>query len=422
MADPELHRLTRLRAKQRWIPLVSKSRLPSVVAKVWGNPKSRTFARLLGSDRRVQDVFLHHWKQLSFLGDFSLPIFFSSSESDLPQGLISKTKKEGEAQLGFTFERVFQSARPQIEEAVQKFAKRLEAAGGDAENPSQEAVMISLFQTMGLFAGADPMKAIFGMVKPFEDYFADEIPDIAGAIVDSMRSAGLVAGFARRQALLQNSALSLADYEGVVKELLGDDFLRPVVSIMWCSEHGKYPRSFFVVGHSSLPASAKCDLCGRELKSGTYLVPTASAMVLARRYDGAIACMMAWDLERSEIPWNANVYLKDEDDTEKDLVFARPKTRGVSIVECKTYYRDTNDRVRRENLTGLLHQLELHVEKYVARGIKVSEAILATNYPVTEELAEFVATTVKEKPSLAELRKVKVRLVGPGNLANWWVG
>ena len=419
---PALHLLTRLRGKNKTFVLVSKGRASSAVEKIRGNPKARAFADLLESKPNVQNVFLHHWKQISFLEDFSLPVFFSSAELDAPEGVLAHSTREGEAQLGFTFEQIFLSARPQIEEAVKKFAKRLEAAGADPDNPKQEAFLVSLFQTLGVFTGGDPTKAIFKMLKPFEDFFADELPDIGGLIVDSTKSAALTAGFARRQALLQNSSLSIKDYEAAIKELSADDYLRPALSMMWCSEHGKYPRSFFVAGHAALPGKATCDLCRRYLKSGTYYIPSSAAMILSRRYEGALPCLMGWDLERNEIPWNANVYLKDEDDTEKDLVFAKPRTGGVSIVECKTFYRDTNDRVKRDNLTGLLHQLEQHVGKYVARGIRVAEAVLATNYPVTDELEKFVNESVSEKSSLAELKKVRVRLIGPGRLASWWKG
>lgn len=421
MPGPDLHLLRKLHGKKKWHQLVSKSRGPSIVEKVWGNAKARTFADLLESRPDVQGVFLHHWKQLSFLEDFSLPLFFSSSEPDSPTGLLSGTASEGESQLGITFERILHSARPQLEEAIKKFAKRIEAASGGADGPSQEAVMVAMFQTMGLFAGGDPTKALFNVLRPFEDFFADEIPDIAGLILGQTKVAAIASGFARRQTILQNSSLTVEQYEAVVKELATRDFLLPVLSLMWCSEHGKYPRSLFIAGHAALPDKVSCDLCRRTMKSGTYLVPSSAAMILLRRYEGALPTLMAWDLERNEIPWNANVYLKDEDDTEKDLVFAKPRS-GISIVECKTYYSDRNDRVRRDNLTGLLHQLEQHVGKYSVRGIPVKEGILATNYPVTEELTKFIEQTITEKQALSELKKIRVRLVGHGNLRNWWKG
>jgi hypothetical protein len=421
-ASHDLHLLTRLRGRNRWFALVSKSRAPLTIEKVWGNPKARMFADLLESNNAIQGIFLHHWKQLTFLEDFSLPVFFSSAEIEQPAGMLARSASEGEAQLGFTMERIFASARPQIEEAVKKFAKRLEAQGVDPDNPNKEAFMSVLLQMMGVFSGGSPTKALFTVLKPFEDLFADELTDIGGLIVDSTKTAALSAGFARRQALLQNSELSVGEYEKGVGGLVADDYLVPALSLMWCNDHGKYPRSFYLAGHKSLPGKATCDLCRRRLKSGTYLVPSSAAMILSRRYEGALPCLMAWDLERNAIPWNANVYLKDEDDTEKDLVFARPKAGGVSIVECKTYYRDTNDRVKRDNLAGLLRQLEQHVQKYVARGIRVTEAIPATNYPVTDEMEKFVAETITEKRALNELKKVRVRLIGPGNLANWWKG
>lgn len=417
-----MHTLNRLRGKTKQYALVSKGRTPQVVEKIRGIPKARAFAELLGSRTSVQNVFMHHWKQLSFLESFSLPVFFSSTRGEPPQGMITRSTREGEAQLGYTIERIFASARPQLEEALKKFAKRLDASGADPDNPSQEAFLISMFQMLGIFAGGDPTKTMFQVLKPFEDFFADELPDIGGLIVDATKSSTLAAGFTRRQALLQNSNLSVEDYEATVTELYSDGYLRPALSIMWCSEHGQYPRSFYVAGHLAIPTRAKCDLCRRNLKSGTYYVPSSTAMILARRYEGAMLPLMAWNLESSEIPWNANVYLQDEEDTEKDLVYRKPRASGVSIVECKTYYRDTNDRVRRDNLSGLLHQLEQHVGKYTARGIAVEEAILATNYPVTEELEGFVKHTVAQKPLLAELKRVHVRLVGPGKLANWWKG
>jgi|SRR5580658_1264196 hypothetical protein len=136
--------------------------------------------------------------------------------------------------------------------------------------------------------------------------------------------------------------------------------------------------------------------------------------------EGALSSLMAWDLERNEIPWNSHVYLDGEDDTEKDLIFKLKGTGGVCIVECKSYYRDTNDRVRHDNLSGLLRQLDQHVGKYRARGIPVAEAILATNYPVTPETETFVAETISDGSGFQGLRATGVRLVGPGKLRSWW--
>jgi hypothetical protein len=273
---------------------------------------------------------------------------------------------------------------------------------------------------MGFLSGTDPKKAIFNMIRPFEDYFADELPDIIALLLNAAANSVLSAGFQRRNSLLQNSTLSLKDYESVIRQLSEQGYLSPILSIVWCGRHGKYPRTYLITGYPNSPRRVTCDLCDRTLKTASYLLPSTAAMIFVRRYEGALPALMAWDLERHEIQWNANVFLKGVEDTEKDLVFIRAKGSGVSIVECKCYFGDTNERVRKDNIKALIHQLERHVKSYVDRGIKVEAAIAATNYPVESYLESFVRETTQKKGSFPELSRIRFRLVGPGRLETWW--
>lgn len=416
----DLHLLTQLRGKKRTYRLHSKGRLAGIVHKIKTSAKSRAFASLLESSASSQGIFLNHWKQVSVLADFSLPLFFASQQNEPPLGAFGRSGVEGEAELNLTVERILEQAKPRLEETLKRFVARLKAQGVDLEQASEGVVMKALFDLFGGLSGGSPTKAFITLLRPYEDFFADEIPDVASLILDSIKAGILSSGFSRRQTVLQSSGLGLTDYEAEIAKLAASGYLLPALSVMWCNEHGQYPRSFVITGHKSLPTGSKCDLCRRPLRSGTFYVPCSPAMTVARQYQGPMLPLMAWDLERNEIPWNAEVFLEGENDTEKDLVFRWTKSQKVSIVEVKSYYRDTNDRVRIDNLSGLVRQMEQHVASYESRGIRVEQALLATNYPTTGALEKHVETFIAETKGLELLRNISVRLIGPGSLTNWW--
>lgn len=418
--EPSLHLLNQLKGGKKTYQFNTNGRLQRIIAKIKASPKSRSFAELLESSTGAQGIFLNHWKQTSFLAEFSLPLYFGSQEKERPLSVLRNAGSEGKAELDLTIERILERARPELEEALERFAARLKRQGVDLEGSEQEAMMKVIFQMFGGLSWASPTKAIFSMLRPYEDFFADELPDAASLLIDSLKAGMLNSGFERRQSVLQSSGLTLESYENEVTKFANLGYLRPALSLLWCNEHGQYPRSLIVVGHSAVPGGSKCDLCRRPLRSGTFYVPSSPAMSFAREYEGAMLPLMAWDLERNEIPWNAHVQLKGENDPEKDLVFRWSKSQKVSIIECKSYYRDTNDRVRADNIATLLRQLEQQIGAYESRGIRVDQALLATNYPATSVLKDHVTAQVEETKGLKHLRNVSVRLIGPGNLADWW--
>jgi hypothetical protein len=350
--------------------LVSKGKIGRFVQKVKSFPKSQDFARRLKSDEALQGIFLQHWKQLSLVQDISVPVLFSAPSSNMPEELLRMSTKTGHEQVGNLVHTVFEEARPQIETAIEQLRARLKEEGINLAGAQNGMVMQILLQSMGLFSGGSPLATLVRLIKPYEDLFVDEVPEVGLSILEPVKAGVIENGFARRRIVLQNSGLSTDEYEQTVRKMVDEEFLRPALSVLWCAEHGKYPRSMILAGHSALPRVVKCDLCGRDLDSGSFLVCSSTIMPLVRPYEGAIPVLLAWDLEQQGLKWNSSCYLEGEEgDLEKDLVFQREGQSSVGIVECKSYYRDTNDRVVKDNIASMLHQLEKQVESYSDRSV-----------------------------------------------------
>lgn len=401
--------------------LVSKGKIGRYVQKIKSNSRSEDFAKRLKSDKALQGIFLQHWKQLSLVQDVSIPVLFSAPSSNLPEELLRISSKTGNEQVGNLVHAVFEEAKPQIVTAIEQLRARLKEEGINLAEAQSGMVMPFLFQSMGLFSGGSPLATLVRLIKPYEDLFIDEALEVGLSILEPVKAGVIENGFARRRIVLQNSGLSIDEYEKAVRGLVDEEFLRPGLSVLWCAEHGKYPRSMFLAGHLALPRIAKCDLCGRDLDSGNFLVCSSTMMPLVRPYEGAIPVLLAWDLERQGLKWISNCYLEGEEgDLEKDLVFQREGQSSVGIVECKSYYRDTNDRVVKDNIASMLHQLEKQAESYTDRSIPVEVAILAVNYEITSELRDFVREELKKGEKLRELNRLGVKVVGSGSIEREW--
>ena len=421
----KLHLLRSLRGRSKDYLLAAKSNIPYSVAKIRSNLKSRKFAELLDSDRSVRRLFFHHWMQLTAFEGVSIPFLFSADAPDVEDSVLKMSSQKGEEQATFTIERMLDDAQPAIERSLKKFVNRLRAAGMDAPDQNAAGAMLRVLDSLGLFSGSSPMSGVVRLIKPFEDYFADDLPEVALLLAEASKSKLLAYGMARRRSIARDSGLSEKEYESAITRLLDSGVLSPAIAILWCNRHGELPLSSYAVAPTTPIFRASCGVCRAKLKTGIFYLLTPSAMVIARHYEGCIPYLLAWDLERNDYYWNAHVYLAGEGDVEKDLVFlmkGRGSPRGsVGIVECKTYRTDVSDRVIHENLRRDLAQLSNQVESYKVRGIPVGYAILACNYEMTPERKEFASTTIRDEPRLSNLKNLRARVLGIDDLSRWWV-
>jgi hypothetical protein len=422
---PKLNLIKSLRGGNRDFLLLAKGNVPYYVTKIKGSVKARQFADLLKSDRAVRRLFLHQWKQLSCSDEVSVPLLFGTDSSEDEEELVSQFSRSKEQEATFTVERLLDDAAPAIEDAMKRLQARLKSVVGGKGAVDPESVVIALLRTAGLFSGANPLSSISRIAKPFEDYFVDEAPSTALMFLEASKSRVLAYGMSRRRAIIRDSGISDADYEHALRRLSDDGFISPAGSLVWCRRHGHAPFSYYAIGHQVPRVRASCDTCGHKLVCGTFYLLQPPAMMIARHYEGAIPYLMAWDLEKESYRWNAHVFLAEEQDSEKDLVFLL-KGRGQSpgatgIVECKTYRTDTSERIVEENLRRDLGQLDRHVDSYVSRKIPVGLAMLACNYEATEKRVSFASGLIASSPKLANLRKVGFRLIGIDDLKEWWI-
>lgn len=420
MVGSALHTLDSVEGSGKTFKLVSHGNVASVIQKVRTSPRARMFADLLRSDSSTQSIFFHHWRQLSLLKELSFPLFVSSDTR--PSGVDPLVKEAALAKemSAVKFQGVLTEALPLIEKRVKTFQTRLRAAGIDPDKDSNEQVMGFLLDQMGFLSGGSPIGTMLTKAKPFEDYFADEMGDFGLELLTALKVGVRNDGLDRRNRLIKESALNEVEYEAAVAKLREEEFLRPVLSVLWCRGHPKLPVTSVYVG-DQWQVVPQCDTCHERLSHCTYLIPSAASMMFVRHYEGILPYLMAWDLEQNEVPWAAHAYLDGESrDTEKDLVFKPKGKKGVTIVECKSTYTDTPDRTMDVNLRDHLIQLAQHVASYQSKNITVARAVLATNYKTTKERQEMVQRWVMDEERLKCLRVPDFSLIGPNTLECWW--
>ncbi len=415
-----LHVLESVEGSEKTYRLVPHGNVASVVQKVRSSPRARMFADLLRGDSSVQGIFFHHWRQLTLLKQVSVPVFVSSDAVASGPDPLVKEAAYAKEKSEVTLQGVMADALPLIEKKIKTLLARLEKAGINPAQATQEQFLPLMLGQMGLFSGGDPIAAMVTLAKPFEDYFADEVGDFGLELLAALKAGVRKEGLDRRGRLLKESGLGEPTYEAALAKLREEEFLRPALSVLWCAGHPKLPVTSVYVG-DQWAVDSRCTTCHERLHHCTFLVPSTSSMMFVRHYEGILPYLMAWDLEQNDIPWASHVYLEGEaGDTEKDLVFMPKGKKGVTIVECKSAYTDTPDRTVEVNLKDHLGQLVKHVKSYQSKGIPVARAVLATNYMATEERVKKVEEWVEEEEPFQALRAQDFMLIGPNNLRGWW--
>lgn len=418
--DGQSRQLVAIESGGRRYDLLTKGNVPSVIEKIRKDYKARQFAELLVSDTDVSRLFLHHWRQLSLLPDLSIPIFADTDQALVTVDVLGREAKEATGRTGVALESIVVSAQPVIERKLKSLVERMREKGVDPEKINQEAFAIQLFSMMGFFSGASPLSGLVGMIKPFEDYVADEIGDFAFELLSAIKLGIRDAGNARRHRIITESGLTVDRYRATIARMVSEGYLRVALAVLWCDGHPNLPVSLVVVGDSTQTV-VNCSVCGKILVRCNFLLPTVHSMVWVRQYAGALQYLLPWMLEQQEIAWAANAYLDGvSGDTEKDIVFETKGAKGVSLVECKSDYTDSPERTINQKIRDHLVQLSKAVASYKTLGIEVGMAILATNYEASSERREAVSKWIESDSDLDPLRSVRFKMVGPGSLASWW--
>jgi hypothetical protein len=416
----ELHLLKSVKGAKREYAILSKGNVASVIEKVRPNYKARSFADLLIKDRNVGGLFFHNWRQLSLLPVISLPVFADTDRPLSGTDSLSIEAKEAAGKSGVAFESIVTIAEPLLTQKLEAMQARMKADGIDPGKASQETLGIFMFQRMGLLSGGSPLTAMLDLVRPFEDYFADEIGDFAFELLSAVKSGIRESGNDRTKRILKESTLTPQIYHETIQMMKESHFLRTGLSVHWCEGHADFPISLVTVG-DSFQTSLSCRVCGKGLAQCNFLLPTSAAMIWVRQYHGIFQYLLPWTLEQNEIAWAANVFLEGVvDDTEKDLIFRPKGAKGITIVECKSDYTDSPERTVNQKLRDHLVQVSKAVHSYRKLGITVERAILATNNEATTPRADSVKQWIADDSDLESLRGLEVKLVGPNNLSDWW--
>lgn len=412
------HRLKTIVGKGKTYEIVTQGKVRGVIEKVQTNWKARQFADLLLSDKEVAGLFFHHWRQLTVVPGISVPIVADTNRPLNGPDPLTREGSEAAGRSGVAFESIFRAAEPLLTSRVMEILERMKADGINSETLNQEAFGLFLFKSLGIFSGASPLGAVVGLIRPFEDYFADEMGDFAFELLSAVKSGIRAAGDGRTNQIISDSSLDATSYRKVVRRMQDDGYLRTGLAIQWCEGHPQFPVSLVTVGDSHQTRTI-CQVCNQELVFCAFLLPTFASMVWVRQYAGILQYLLPWTLEQSKVPWATNVYLRGvAGDKEKDIIFEGAK--GVSIVECKSDYTDTPNRTVNVKLRDGVSQLAGAVKSYQDLGIELDKAILATNNEANEERIESVKRWVEQESDLSSLRSVTVKLVGPANLSGWW--
>ncbi len=409
-----LHLLETISAGDKQYGLVHRGNTANVVSKVSNSPESRSFAKLIQEDALLQRLFSPQWTQVSLLNELSLPVYFSKTPGRPPPAAVIREAQKGSELGSFTMERIMKAARPKIEEWAQRVAEKLEAQGTPPGTIDQQAMLLAVLQAMGLFTAGAPTTAWLRLLAPFEDYFADDLMDLGVSLLSATKIVALSLGLTRREGLLKSTGMDEKSYEAALLRLLEDGYAKPLLSLFWCEHHQDIPTSFYVVGHRR-PPTAKCDVCGRVLRHGTFLFLTSAAMALARQRQGPLLYLLSWNLEQRGIPWGAQVYVQGiAEANEVDLVYRVNAEQGYVVGECKSYATDVPERTVETNLRKQIGQLSDKVTALNKAGIPLSKAILVTNYFVTKQRKAFVKSMVRAG-AIWPCKKVDVVLIGPNN-------
>jgi hypothetical protein len=416
----ELHLLKSVKGRERDYEILSKGNVASVVEKVRPNHKARSFAELLIKDRNVGGLFFHNWRQLSLLPGFSIPVFADTDRPLSGPDSLSIEAKEAAGKSGVAFESIIAIAEPLLMQKLVAMQARMKADGIDPGKMSQETLGMFMFQRMGFFSGGSPLTAMIDLVRPFENYFADELGDFAFELLSAVKAGIRESGNERTKRILKDSALSPEVYHETIRAMKENHFLRTGVSVHWCEGHADLPVSLVTVG-DSYQTSLSCKVCNKSLVQCNFLLPTSAAMIWVRQYPGILQYLLPWTLEQNEIPWAANVFLEGvADDTEKDLIFKPKGAKGTTIVECKSDYTDSPERTVNQKLRDHLIQMAKATQSYRKLGIEVEKVILATNNEATPSRAESIKQWIDDDSDLESLSGLEVKLVGPNSLSGWW--
>ena len=279
IVSAQSRRLAAVEAGSNRYEIFSKGNVPSVIEKIRRDYKARRFAELLVSDSDVSRLFLHHWRQLSVLPEISFPIFVDTDQAPTAVDVLGREAKEATGRTGVAFESIIQSATPVIERKFQSLVARMKSQGVDPEKLNQETFAIQLFSMLGFFSGASPLSGLIGLVRPFEDYVADEMGDFAFELLSAIKVGMRDAANERRSRILRESGLSLDRYRATIARMLSDGYLRVGLSVLWCEGHPNLPVSLVVVGDST-QAEVTCSFCHNNHVRCNILHPTSNSMVL----------------------------------------------------------------------------------------------------------------------------------------------
>ncbi len=411
-----LNLLESIAGKKKQYRLVSKGNVQAVLEKIKNVRRCHSFAKLLSSDEEMLRLFSLHWSQVTALEEVSVPVLFSLQiASEDAETVVSREAKKEEEKTSFTVEKVLSDARPQIDRFVKKMVGKLQSSGAKPDTLDESQVIAVLLKSMGLFSMGSPLSAMVNMLKPFEDFVADDALDVVVSVLGASKSQVLEFGLSRRERVLKGTELDDDTYESLLARLVEDEYAKPLLTILWCEGHRRNPTSFYVAGHRDIPI-VRCDTCNRDLNYGTFLYLAPPAMTLTRHYEGTLLYLIAWILEQAGNKWNSQVYLEGEgEDTEKDIVYASESRDEIVVVECKTFATDVPDRTVATNLRKSLKQLAMKVNSLQKKDVKVSSAVLATNYVVKSGMRKKTQEILKQK-TYSSLRKTKLVLIDPSNL------
>ena len=411
-----LNLLNALKGRSREYPLVPHGNLRRAIAKAKTAPESKTFSSFLGSNVDAQSLLFLHWSHTTLFDEISIPIYFSTPPGVSSGETVAREAKKG-AEIGtFTIERILHDSKPQIEDYFRRMIERIESAGVSPEMMSQTELLAAMLQAMGLITTGSPLSAMLKLVQPLEDYFADDVPELALTILGMTKSPLLEYGQSRRAIAIRASGLDESRYEAVVSQLVGEGYLKPSLTLFWCEGHPSVPTSYYLAGHRRVP-KVRCDVCNKIMRYETFLLLSPPAMTFVRHKKGAVLHLLAWELEIAGIPWNGEAYADGLPNAgELDLVYDPPGKQGVVLVECKSHVTDTPERTIQSNLKKAATQLAKKADVLAGAGIPLAAVSVASNYPVTSARDKVLKSTFDSKARNCA-SSLDVILLGPGTLS-----
>lgn len=429
MSMDKIERITTTSGDQ--LNIISKGSVREFITLQKKDPEFRLFFDTLNYDSKFRQLMLSrgliHILDIPVVGKTYIPILYQETriKNEGEIAAIATEAKRDKIKGEITLEKIFESARPEIEELIVRFQERYNLMSNEMGvfskmtsiiGGSDDNIKIGMFLQLG-FSYIFERERLKRIKSMGEDFVMDDAIPICLSVAGVIKLDLLEAGRKHKQNILDNAGISEEIYNNIVKRLLVEiKVLNPFISIFWCENHLENPYSIYIVGHKISP-DVRCPICQSPLSEGSFLFFSPNIMRSLRQSDGLLPIYVGYKLEKEDCAWADKVYIEgDKTDIEKDFLFKTSKMDGYGLIECKAFSGDVPQRTITSQLEGSLIQLKNQIEGYEKKMIRITKAYLVVNYDLSGLEKKELIDSILSDAKFAQLKKYNTRILGIDNI------